>query len=426
LEVAKMSKKNQKTDINRRGFLKTIGAAGIGSALLTTRLFAESKDANKPNPNIKDPNSAKERMPEIPTRDFGNKGFKVPCFALGAMFDTVANIAVLRKALQLGVTFWDCAYGYANGNAELGIGKIFEEQPALRKKMVVTSKSRGSPETIENHLQESLKRMKTDYIDIYYIHGLDNPEGLTEDIKKWVEGAKKRKLIRFFGFSTHSNMTGCLSFAAKAGWIDAAIMTYNFRVMQDAEMNDAVEACNKAGVALIAMKTQGRMQQAEQENEKAKEAVEYFTKKGFTDGQAKIKAVLQDKRICSACVGVGRGNIEHLISDVDAVLDKRQLDNKDVAFLADYAQKTCDGYCAGCSKICTQASPDMPYIADVMRYLMYYNSYGDREMARQLYAELPADVRVKMTSVDYSLAESRCPNRMPVARLMSEAAGKLT
>jgi predicted aldo/keto reductase-like oxidoreductase len=420
-----MPKKNQKTDINRRGFLKTIGAAGLGSALVTTRLFAESRDANKPDPNVKAPNSAKERTPKIPMRDFGNKGFKVPCLSLGAMFDAVANIAVLRKALQLGVTFWDCAYGYANGNAELGIGKIFEEQPALRKKIIVTSKSHGSPETTENNLQESLKRMKTNYIDIYYIHGLDNPDGLTEDIKRWVEGAKKRKLIRFFGFSTHSNMAGCLSFAAKAGWIDAVITSYNFRVMQEKDMQDAVEACNKAGVALIAMKTQGRGPQAGQTGPKAQEAVEYFTKKGFTEGQAKIKAVLQDKRICSACVGVGRGNIEHLIADVDAVLDKRELDKKDLAFLADYAQKTCSGYCAGCSKTCAAAVPAMPYVADVMRYLMYYNSYGDTEMARQLYSELPTDARQRMLTADYSLAESRCPNRMPVARLMREAAGKL-
>jgi predicted aldo/keto reductase-like oxidoreductase len=420
-----MSKKNQKTDINRRGFLKTIGAAGLGSALATTTLFAESKDANKPDPNVKDPNSAKERTPEIATRDFGNKGFKVPCLSLGVMFDALSQMAILRKSLQLGVTFWDCAYSYANGNAELGIGKIFEEQPALRKKMIIVSKSGGTPEEMENHLQESLKRLKTDYIDIYYRHGLDNPEGLTEDIKKWAEGAKKRKLIRFFGFSTHSNMAGCLSFAAKAGWIDAVITTYNFRVMQDAKMNDAVEACNKAGVALIAMKVQGGRQRAEQTDPKAQEAIEYFTKKGFTEGQAKVKAVLQDKRICSACLGVGRGNIEHLITNVDAVLDKRELDKKDVAFLADYARKTCDGYCAGCSKICAAATPAMPYIADVMRYLMYYNSYGDTKMARQLYAELPADARAKITSIDYSLAERHCPNRMPVARLMSEAAGKL-
>ena len=72
------------------------------------------------------------------------------------------------------------------------------------------------------------------------------------------------------------------------------------------------------------------------------------------------------------------------------MLDKRELDKKDFAFLADYARKTCDGYCAGCSKICAAATPAMPYVADVMRYLMYYNSYGDTEMARQLYSELPA------------------------------------
>ena len=420
-----MSKKNQ-TSVNRRNFLKTIGAAGIGSALVTTRLFGETKDANLPaaDPNVKDPNSAKERQPKIPMRDFGNKGFKVPCFSLGVMFDAVANIAVLRKALQLGVTFWDCAYGYANGKSEQGIGQIIKEQPELRKKLIITSKSGGTPEELENHLQESLKRLNTDYIDIYDgVHGLDNPELLTDDLRKWADGAKKRKLIKYFGFSTHSNMAECLTAAAKAGWIDAIITRYNFRDMQDAKMQDAVEACHKAGVAIIAMKTQGGRQKVE--SDKDKELIEYFTKKGFTEGQAKIKAVLQDKRICSACIGVGRGNIEHLITDVDAVLDKRELDKKDLAFLADYAEKTCDGYCAGCSKICAQATPDMPYIADVMRYLMYYNSYGDAELARQNYATLPAQARQRMITADYSLAEMRCPNRLPISRLVREAARKL-
>ena len=108
-------------------------------------------------------------------------------------------------------------------------------------------------------------------------------------------------------------MAECLTAAAKAGWIDAIITRYNFRDMQDEKMNDAVEACNKAGVALIAMKTQAK-EGKKSTTDKDKELIEYFTKKGFTEGQAKIKAVLQDKRICSACVGVGRGNIEHLIA----------------------------------------------------------------------------------------------------------------
>jgi len=408
----------EKNSINRRNFLKTVAATGIGSAIASTKLLADAND-----PNIADPNAVKEPKPPVfPMREFGNKGFKVPCFCLGVMFNALDQFAILRKALQLGVHFWDCAYSYANGNSEVAIGKILAEQPELRKKMLITSKSGGTPEELENHLQESLKRLNTDYIDIYYIHGVGEADRLTDDVRKWSEDAKKRKLIRFFGFSTHSNMANCLLAASKLGWIDAVITTYNFRVMQDEQMQQAVEACHKAGVALVAMKIQAGRQQIE--TDKDKELIEYFTKKGFTEGQAKIKAVLQDKRISSACVGLGRGNIEHLVLGVDAVLDKRPLDEKDVAFLTDYARKTCDGYCSGCSQICSKATPDMPYVADVMRHLMYYNSYGDHEMARELFAQLPV-TKSRLLAADYSLAEARCPNRLPIAKFIREASVKL-
>ena len=190
---------------------------------------------------------------------------------------------------------------------------------------------------METHLQESLKRLNTDYIDIYYIHMFSKPAELTDDVKKWAESAKKRKLIRFFGFSTHSNMAENLNAAVNAGWVDAILTTYNFRVMQDPELSKAVDACVKAGIALSAMKILGggRLNPT---TDKDKELIDYFTKKGFSVGQAKIKAVVQDKRICSANVGLGNGNIEHLIAGVDAVLDPKGLDKKDVAFLTDYAQ----------------------------------------------------------------------------------------
>jgi predicted aldo/keto reductase-like oxidoreductase len=67
----------------------------------------------------------------------------------------------------------------------------------------------------------------------------------------------------------------------------------------------------------------------------------------------------------------------------------------------------------------------MPYIAEVMRYLMYYKSYGDTDRARELFARLPASARARLENADYSTAEARCPQRMPIARLMTEAARKL-
>ncbi len=93
--------------------------------------------------------------------------------------------------------------------------------------------------------------------------------------------------------------------------------------------------------------------------------------------------------------------------------------------LEQYAEATCSGYCAGCAHICDAAVPDAPYVSDVMRSLMYHNNYGDRQLAKQLFAEIPAEARANLLNIDYSVAEARCPQRLPIGRLMAQAAGKL-
>ena len=65
-------------------------------------------------------------------------------------------------------------------------------------------------------------------------------------------------------------------------------------------------------------------------------------------------------------------------------------------------------------------------VSDIMRCLMYHDSYGDVAEAKQVFAQIPAETRQRLLSVDYSVAEARCPNRMPIARLMAEAVSKLS
>jgi len=275
---------------------------------------------------------------------------------------------------------------------------------------------------VEDRLQTSLKRLNTDYIDLYYgIHVLEDPAQLTDELKQWAKDAKKRGLIRFFGFTTHSNMAKCLAAGAKLDWIDVIMTSYSFRLMQDKELNAAIEACHKAGIGLIAMKTQGRRQKIESEEDK--KLTSHFLERGFTEGQAKIKAVLQDKRFSSACVGLP--NVGILNENVAAVLDKTKLTQADMKVFEEYAKATCSGYCAGCAHICDSALPDVPYVSDIMRYLMYYNSYGEKEMAKELFAEIPRTVRNKLLSTDYSLAEVRCPQHLPIGKLVAEAVSKL-
>jgi hypothetical protein len=60
-------------------------------------------------------------------------------------------------------------------------------------------------------------------------------------------------------------------------------------------------------------------------------------------------------------------------------------------------------------------------IADVMRFMMYHNSYGETDRAREQFAQLPAEIRATVGKIDYTAAERVCPQRLAIARIMREA-----
>jgi len=403
----------KKNLINRRSLLKSLGVAGLGSVI------AKAEDIT---PKEDKPKKDKNKNPQVPTRVLGKTGVSVSTLALGTLFNVIENQIMLRKALQWGVNYWDTASGYAGGNSELGIGKFFKKNPEKRKEVFIVSKASGakSAEEAESKLQESLKRMNTDYIDLYYgVHVLNDISQMSDELLKWGESAKKRKLIKYFGFSTHKNMADNLMAASKMKGIDAVLSTYNFRLTKDQKMQDALQACHEAGIGLTAMKTQG----VKIETSEDKELTEHFLSRGFTEGQAKIKMVLEDKRIASACVG--RGNLSHLIQNIAAVLDKTKLAKEDFDFFEQYAQKTCDGYCTACGQICDSLLPKSPYTSEIMRYMMYHNSYNEPDYAKELFAKIPADVRNNLLNNDYSQAEKHCPQNLPIAKIIADAVEKL-
>jgi predicted aldo/keto reductase-like oxidoreductase len=404
--------------INRREFLKTTASAGFASAIAAGSVLAAIADVNKPaEPNRA--TNAKETYPQVPTRLLGRANIPVPVLSFGAMFDIVENQLLLHKTLQWGVNYWDTAYGYAGGNSETGIGQFLAKNPERRKGIFIVTKASGANDAVSRTelLQTSLRRMNTNYIDLYYgVHALSNPAQLTDELKQWAANAKAKGLIKYFGFSTHKNMTECLLAASKLDWIDAIMTSYNYRLMKDANLSAAVDACHKAGIALIAMKIQGLS--AESEDEKTLE--QHFISKGFTQGQAKIKAVLQDERICSACVTMK--SVATLTSNVAAVLDKTELSQNDLDFMDSYAKQTCSGYCAGCANLCAAAAPQMPYISDVLRSLMYYRKYGNAGLAKEVFAEVAGRVNGPINGFDYRLAEKVCPNKIGIGILMKEAA----
>ncbi len=141
--------------------------------------------------------------------------------------------------------------------------------PGLRKDVYLVTKNgrgkAGGPQAItqyESALNASLERLKTDYVDCYYLHGVEGREiPLFKDpnVKAAFEKLKKSGKIRFCGLSCHDRMLPeIVTAAAECGWIDQIMIQYNYRTMQADPIRRALDAAAKANLGIVAMKTQGR------------------------------------------------------------------------------------------------------------------------------------------------------------------------
>jgi predicted aldo/keto reductase-like oxidoreductase len=392
---------------SRRRFLKATGTAGIGALMAPASRFA----------------TAAETPTKVPTRPFGKTGVDVSILSLGGMFDIASNQLMLRQAVSWGVTHWDTADCYQRGS-ERGIGKYFKKYPHDRQKVFLVSKSDArNPRGMTSLLNRSLKRMNTDYIDLYFVHGIYSIDELDDSTRAWAAKAKAAGKIRFFGFSTHSNMEECLLEGAKLGWIDGIMMTYNYRLMHRRGMKRAVDACVKAGIGLTAMKTQGGGP-VRTDSDTEIEMAGRFLEKGFTDAQAKLMAVWQNPGIANICSKMK--NMSTLMANIAAAVNRTELSVRDTELLQRYARETRSDYCTGCTNICQSAVKEDIPIGDVMRYLMYCRSYGDWYFAMTEFNKIPEKTRRRLAKADFAEAERRCPQNMAIGKLMKEAERELS
>ena len=411
----------KKEIISRRDFIKGAGAAGVGAALIP---FSSGRTAHA---------SSSTQTPDqmtVPTRTFGKTGVDVPILALGGVLD-MSDQLIFRQAFKMGVTYWDTADGYGWGKNEKAIGKYFGKFPEDRKKVfLVTKAGTSDPEELTEKLNTSLQRMNTSYIDLYFIHYVNNvAKELSNEVKAWAEKAKAKGKIRLFGFSAHKNMENSLLAAAKLGWIDGIMMSYNYRLMLKDKMKSAVDACAKAGIGLTAMKTQAAFSanfyaSIGSKSDDALGMTERFINKGYTAEQAKLKVVWENPNIASICSAMP--NMTILQANVAAALNKKSLSKGDKIRLDQYAQQTAPGYCAGCANICEPAVDlDIP-ISDILRYAMYLNSYEDRDKALTLFKALPTDIKANIFKADYSKAEKNCPQKIQIGKVLKKTHGDLT
>lgn len=402
-------------NFSRREFFKTAGGVGLGSVLSPLGSLTQVHGSSSPK--------LAEQM-IVPRRTFGKTGVNVSILALGGVLG-IHDQLMFRQALKMGVTYWDTADSYGWGNNEKAIGKYFAKFPNDRKKVfLVTKASTSDPKSLAEKLNASLHRMNTSYIDLYFIHYVtDVKDELTNDVKAWAEKEKAKQRIRFFGFSAHKNMESSMLAAAKLGWIDGIMMSYNYRLMVKNEMRRAVDACAKAGIGLTAMKTQAAFSanfyaSIGSKTDDALKMTKNFIKKGYTAEQANLKVVWENPNIASICSAMP--NLTILQANVAAALNKKNLSESDKKRLEQYAYQTAPGYCTGCANICESAVDlDIP-ISNILRYSMYNHGYGDRDRALKLFHALPKDIKANILKADYSKAEKYCPQQIQIGKVMKK------
>lgn len=237
-------------DISRREFLENIG---LGAAAGTSLLL------------LKDVANAQPPMAALPSRALGRTGTKVSILAFGCgsrflMYkDEDSASAILNRAIDLGITYLDTAYAYGDGESETRVGRVM----ATRRKDVwlATKIPDRTRDEFLRRLEASLKRLRTDHVDLVHIHSLGQADDLAKieapnGALKGLMEAREQKMARFAGMTSHTNGE-VMATAIKRHDLDCVQMALN--ASRNGRFEElALPAANAKNLGVIAMKVTGQ------------------------------------------------------------------------------------------------------------------------------------------------------------------------
>jgi uncharacterized protein len=359
----------------------------------------------------------------VPKRAFGHTGVKISKLCLGGgSFGSTDSQDLLDDALKYGVDCWEIVS--FSGNV---YRQYFKENPGIREKVFLSAKIYSThPIIMQEQLDNVLKENGTATIDFLAIHPVDDIKVLNDDVRKWVAKVKKQEKVRFFGFCTHKNMAACLSGAAELGWIDGIQTVYNYRMRNVKSVEEALKKCHAKGIGIFAVKSMGLCVQKKNELQKLplhKEKLDaLLSEHKVSFEQVKLKSIWQNPNLTSICSLMPNASI--LRSNVAAAVDERSLHPDIVKLLADYDHITAKYFCQRCGT-CEPATEEKVPIFDIMEMLMYLRGYGKKKWAVKRFSQLPIEIQSKIRTSNYSRAEEKCPQQMPITQLMQEAYDEL-
>ncbi len=238
--------------IDRRAFLKSL--AGLTTGILLSSASAEGQET-KP--------SSDRLGTLLPLRKLGRTGESVTMLGLGGWhigeMDEKEAQKTLDIALEGGVRFFDSAESYQKGGSETRLGKLLI--PKYRDDIFLMTKTTArDAATARKHLEESLKRLKTDRVDLWQVHAVRNPDDVDERVDQGVfdvmNEAKESGKTRWIGFTGHTSPSAHQRVLNKSDIFDACQLPVNLTdVSYESFIEGVIPTLVERNIGVIGMKS---------------------------------------------------------------------------------------------------------------------------------------------------------------------------
>jgi predicted aldo/keto reductase-like oxidoreductase len=403
--------------LGRRELLQRGALAGLGLSALPLRAWAQP--------------AAQGQVFVRRYVTLGRTGMRVSDISFGSSRLGAKEGSTVRHALDRGINYFDTADTYRGGDSETTIGLALRGK---RDRVYIASKTYTGPtdrrDSMMSALEQSLRRLHTDYVDVYFTHAvnevarLQNPEW-----REFTARAKQQGKLRWVGMSGHAGrLIECLDYALDTDGVDVILVAHNFGqdpafyqqftrtfdfVARQPDLPRVLQKAKGKGVGVIAMKT---LMGARLNDMRP------FERGGATFSQAALRWVLSNKNVDALIISMtsGEGIDEYL-----GASGWQSTASDDLPLLRRYVHLHGTTQCRHGCQDCLGACPYGVPIGEVLRTRMYAVDYGDTRLARDEYALLPGGA-APCLSCAAKPCQGACSHGLPIERLLAPTHRMLT
>ena len=372
-------------------------------------------------------------------RPFGRTGVNISTLGVGCMrlpeiqkedgsweVDQEKTDAMLMRAYELGVNYFDTAFYYCHSNSEIAIGKALKP---IRDKVYISTKCPlemvKEPGDFRKTLMESLRKLDTPYVDFYHFWGINQktfdekivPMGRIAEAQK----LKEEGLIRHISFSFHDSPEALKHIIDNGEGLESVLLQYNLLDRANEEM---IQYAAKKGLGVVVMGPVGGGRLAAPTELAAKlgtEAVNTY--------ELAFKFVLGNPGVCCALSGMQTIDMVEKNAKVASLENPMSEEEwRRVGESLENLKKFSELYCTGCGYC--QPCPKGINIPRIFQAYTYQNVYGLTELAKNNWNGYLNDQKNPGVHPDACVncgyCERKCPQHLQVRELLKKVSGVLT